>query len=366
MFVMHFKVVSNQNITPNSQDKDIYQLVLTPQDDTLLEYQAGDWLTLQAPNQPEWVAALLEALSLSGNELIELRRVGSVSVRQALTHHLEITQLNPAILNKLQRQHQIGDWADRDAMINAAYGRDILDLLALFPVLKTWGVALLALLSPLAPRYYSIASVPVAVGNAVHLVVKKVMYANLAQSERTHFGVASYAVSQLQTGDVVECALKRNPTFQLPEDDRTPIIMIGAGTGIAPFIGFLQQRIADHSAGSNTLFFGEVHQACSFLYQDFLEACAAQQNLTLFTAFSRDQAKKIYVQNRLVENADWVWSLIKKGANIYICGSQYGLAEAVKATFLELIMQFESVDIATAKNTWQTWRKQKRLQTDVY
>jgi len=363
---MLFRVKSNQNITPDSQHKVIYHLVLKPQDNTVLDYHAGDWLTLQAENQLAWVEALLEALSLSGSEAIELRRVGEVSVKEALVKHIEITQLNPAILNKLQRQHQMGDWPDRQAMMTAVYGRDVLDLLTMFPVLKTWGVEFIKLLSPLAPRYYSIASAPVAVGNTVHLVIKHVTYYNPIISDRAHFGVASHAVSQMQAGETVECELKRNPTFQLPEDTRKPIIMIGAGTGIAPFIGFLQQRIADNATGSNTLFFGETQQACSFLFKTFLNECVEQQQLNLMTAFSRDQPEKIYVQNRIQQYAERVWQLIEEGANIYICGSQYGLAEQVKEALLNLIRQFESVDLETAEKTWQAWRKQKRLQMDVY
>jgi len=363
---MRFIVQSNQNMTPQSSDKTVFHLVLVPQDDTVLEYHAGDWLTVQACNQSEWVETLLIALSLTGDEIIELRRVGEVSVRDALTDQLEISQLNPAILNKLQRQHQLGCWADRQAMMGAAYGRDILDLLEMFPDLKRWGLAFINLLSPLAPRYYSIASAPVAVGNQVHLVVKQVVYRHASISDRTHYGVASYAISHLKMGDEVEAELKRNPTFQLPEDSTTPIIMLGAGTGIAPYIGFLQQRIADNAQGENILIFGETRQACSFLFGDFLNDCVAQQQLTLFTAFSRDQTEKIYVQDRMRQQADLLWQAIEQGAHIYICGSQLGLAEGLKSAWLELIMQFDGVDSETAEQTWQAWRKQKRLQMDVY
>lgn len=363
---MRFIVKSNQNMTPQSCDKTVYHLVLTPEDNASLDYHAGDWLTVQTANQLPWVEALLKALKLTGLESIELRRIGVVTVREALTSHLEISQLNPAILNKLQRQYQIGDWADRQAMMDAAYGRDILDLLELFPPLTKLGLEFISLLSPLAPRYYSIASAPVVVGNEVHLVVKKVVYRNPHISERTHYGVASYAISHLKAGEVIDCELKRNPTFQLPEDSSTPIIMLGAGTGIAPYIGFLQQRIADKATGQNILIFGETRQACSFLFGDFLTDCVNQKHLTLFTAFSRDQAEKVYVQDRIREQADLLWKAIKQGAHIYICGSQFGLAEDVKTACLALIMQFDAVNLETAEQTWQAWRKQKRLQMDVY
>jgi sulfite reductase (NADPH) flavoprotein alpha-component len=366
---MRFRVISNQNITHLCQDKALYHLVLQPEDGQLLDYQPGDWLRLQASNQPEWVAALLEELSLSDEEFIELRRVGRVSVKQALTHHLEISQLNPAILNKIQRQYALGNWVDRQAMMDYATGRDILDLLQTFSSLKALGVEFLSLLSPLAPRYYSIASAPVAVGNRIHLVVKLVTYLPEVDSRlanRRHYGVASYMVSQLQAEDEVEGDIKPNPTFKLPLDSSIPIIMIGAGTGIAPYIGFIQQRVADKTSGQNTLFFGETHQACSFLFSDYLQRCQKVGQLDLFTAFSRDQAEKNYVQDVMQQQAENLWKQIEQGAIIYICGDQYSLAKSVENTWIELIMQFDKVDSESAQNTWQAWRKQKRVQLDVY
>lgn len=365
---MRFRVISNQNITPLCQDKDLFHLVLQPENGQILDYQPGDWLTLQAVNQAEWVDNLLAELSLSGEEFIELRRVGLVSVKQALTHHLEISQLNPAILNKIQRQYALGDWVDRQAMMDYATGRDILDLLQTFTSLKLLGVEFLSLLSPLAPRYYSIASAPVAAGNTVHLVVKLVTYLpeDSRLANRRHYGVVSYRVSQLQAEDVVEGDIKPNPTFKLPLDANIPIIMIGAGTGIAPYIGFIQQRIADNASGQNTLFFGETHQACSFLFADYLQRCQKTGNLNLFTAFSRDQTEKHYVQDALQLEAENLWQQLEQGAIIYICGDQHSLAKSIESTWIELIKHFEKVDFQSAQSTWQAWRKQKRVQLDVY
>ncbi|MDA3808162.1 MAG: NADP oxidoreductase [Thiomicrorhabdus sp.] len=366
---MRFRVISNQNITPLCQDKALYHLVLQPENGQRIDYQPGDWLTLQAANQPEWVAALLAELSLSGEEFIELRRVGRVSVKQALTNHLEISQLNPAILNKMQRQYGLGDWVDRHAMMDYAKGRDILDLLQTFTSLNVLGVEFLSLLSPLAPRYYSIASAPVAVGNTVDLVVKLVTYlpeAGNRLARRRHYGVASYSVSQLQADEMVEGDIKPNPTFKLPLDSTLPIIMIGAGTGIAPYIGFIQQRVADKASGQSTLFFGETHQASSFLFDDYLQHCQKAGQLNLFTAFSRDQAEKYYVQDVIQQQAENLWKQLQQGAIIYICGDQFSLAKSVENTWIKLIMRFDKVDLESAQSTWQNWRKQKRVQLDVY
>lgn len=359
-------VLSNTNLTPKCPEKSIFHLVLSKQSSQEnLNYQPGDWLTLQANNRPEMVSTLLAELGLQGDERIELRRVGDVSVKQACRSHLELTQLNPAILNKLQRQHQLGEWADRQAMMDFAYGRDILDLLALFPQLKTWGVAFLELLAPLAPRYYSICSAPAAYASEVHLLIKEVRYCR-DDSQRQRYGVVSHAVANLEVGDKVTGELKSNPTFKLPENPEIPIIMIGAGTGLAPFMGFLQQRGVQPNAGVSWLFFGETYRDKAFLFESELAQYQAHNDLKLFTAFSRDQAHKVYVQHRLAEQSDALWDLMRQGAELYVCGSQDGLAKGVEQFWLNLIQKKEQVDMDEARSTWQAWRKQKRLQLDVY
>lgn len=363
---MQLQVKQLVNLTPACDDKTIYHLVLTPSAGETLHYEPGDWLTLNVRNQPEWVEALLQRLGLSGDEMVEVRRAGSVSSRAALIEHLEISQLNPAILNKLQRQYQLGDWVDRQAMIDYAYGRDILDLLEAFPSLCALGVEFLTLLSPLAPRYYSIASAQAAVGNEVHLLIRLVAYHNAVASGRVHYGVASYAVSQLQIGEAVEVELKSNPTFKLPANPLTPIIMLGAGTGLAPYIAFMQQRAAQPDSGQNWLFFGETHLACSFLFGELLQDWQAQGKLQLNTAFSRDQAKKHYVQHEMAQHQAALWDWLQQGAHIYVCGSQHQFAKGVEAAFIALFMQCGEMDEMQARDTWQALRKARRLQLDVY
>lgn len=363
---MQLQVKQLINLTPACDDKTIYHLVLTPSAGETLHYEPGDWLTLTVKNQPEWVEALLQRLRLSGDELVEVRRAGQVSSRMALTEYLEISQLNPAILNKLQRQYQLGDWADRQAMIDYAYGRDILDLLDAFPSLCELGAEFLTLLSPLAPRYYSIASAQVAVGNEVHLLIRLVEYQNSSVSGRMHYGVASYAVSQLQIGDGVEVELKSNPTFKLPANHQTPIIMLGAGTGLAPYIAFMQQRAAQADSGHNWLFFGETHRACSFLFGELLQAWQTQGKLLLNTAFSRDQAEKHYVQHEIAQHQTALWDWLQQGAHLYLCGSQEQLAKGVEAAFIELFRECGEMSEPEARDYWQALRKARRLQLDVY
>jgi len=366
---MLLTVDSNSCITPLSIDKSIYFLTLSVNQqntDETLQYAPGDWLTIQPENRDELVDALLSALSLRGDETVELRRNGEVSVKQALTQHIEISQLNPAILNKLQRQQGLGSWDSRQAMMDYAYGKDILDLLTTFPELKQQGVEFLKLLSPLAPRYYSIASAPNERGQ-VSLLYKAVQYEN---ADRKRFGVASNYMAQLQAGQVLEVEVKPNPLFTLPEDSSKPVIMVGAGTGLAPFIGFMQQRAAQQQTRQkcaiNLLFFGETYQQSNCLFCDEFKAWQEKGLVQTYYAFSRDQPDKVYVQQRLLEQAEKLWLLLSEGTNFYICGSQFQLAESVKQTMLTIFQQQGKLTEEAAAEYWQTLKTNKQLQLDVY
>ncbi len=365
---MRLDIQSHDCLTPDSSEKSIYYLTLSVPDsgsDTI-DYAPGDWVTIQACNRPELVSKLLAELQLSGQEIIELRRAGQVTVEEALRHHLEITQLNPAILNKIQRQMQIGSWQDRQQMMDFAYGKDILDLLEHFPELKNLGVEFLTLLSPLAPRYYSIAS-----ANLDHKTLS-ILYrqVNYHHNERERFGVASnFLVGQGCDGQL-EVEIKPNPTFKMPQDSTTPIIMMGAGTGLAPFVGFMQQREQlmkqGKELGAAYLFYGETSQLEHCLLCDWFEAWQAQGLVENVYAFSRDQAEKVYVQHRLLERAETLWALIGSGAHLYICGSQNRLAVAVKEAMLTVFQQQGGLSAEDAEQLWNQLRKEKRLQQDVY
>lgn len=363
------KLIVKQNtcITPQSKDKSIFYLTFSALDDSEgFSYQPGDWLTVQPQNTSLMVQAVLAALNLEGDETLELRRPGLVTVKQALENHLELTQLNPAILNKLQRQLGLGDWSDRNAMMDFAYGRDILDLLDLYPQLKEKGVEFLNFLSPLAPRYYSIASADTG-NNEVSILYKAVEYSNLG---RQRFGVASHFLQAAQPGLVVMGELKSNPTFKLPEESSIPIVMIGAGTGLAPFISFMQYRNLElmngKKMGEALLFFGETHQKTNCLFCEEIKSWQNQGLVETFYAFSRDQAKKDYVTQRLLEQSERLWDLLNQQAEIYICGSQTTLAESVKEVFMQIFQQHGKVSEEEANNFWKTLKQTKRLQLDVY
>lgn len=361
---MSYLVLANENIMPQSEEKSIYHLKL--QSAEALDYEPGDWLSVTVHNRAEMVAQFLDKMGLVGNETLTLRREGEVTLKQALTHHLELTQLNPAILNKLQRQRNLNLWPNRQAMMAYANGKDILDCIEAFDFIKPMGLAFVAMLSPLAPRYYSIASAPdtPTIGkNEVHLVYKKVVYENLS---RQRFGVASGFLSGLTQGDEIEAGLIKNDAFKLPENPKTPVIMIGSGTGIAPFIGFCQARCSLPVASKNWLFFGETHAKTNFLFEETLLQWQSEGGLRLTTAFSRDGSllQKDYVQHQLWQAKSQVWDWLNEGAHFYVCGDKNLMAKAVEQVLLDIIKT--EGNLAEPESFLKNLKQQKRLQLDVY
>ena len=365
---MQLQLIEKQNLTPQA-DKTVWCVTFQYSEPT--EYAPGDWLTLKANNRAEFVSEILQKLGLSGDESIELRRIGKVSVTEALTEHLELSVVNPAILNKLQRQYPDKlagmHWLDRQAMMEYAYGRDILDLLEQFPKLTELKLNFLKVLMPLAPRYYSIASSQKEMANQVRLLIRQVQYQS---HNRVHYGVTSTAIAHMNIGDTLPGNLIANRNFKLPDDPHTPIIMIAAGVGLAPFIGFMVERAAQHqtgvTTGPNWLFFGETHQQTTFLCQDKLQQWQASGLLKLTTAFSRDQADKIYVQHRLLENKRPIYQWIQQGAQLYVCGSKEKLAPAVENALSQILQQEAGITAEDAIATLQKMKQQKQLQLDVY
>ena len=365
---MQLQLLKKQNLTPNA-NKNVW--ALTFQFSENLSYAPGDWLTIKVENFPDLVNAVQQKLGIESHEVVELRRIGKVTVAQALTQHLELSQLNPAILNKLQRQYSdklAGKyWEDRQSMIQEAYGKDILDLLTQFPRLTELKLEFLNLLSPLAPRYYSIASSQQESKNQVRILVRQVEY---YQHNRIHYGVASNQLAQLNPGEKLEGEFLTNPNFKLPDDPKADILMLAAGVGLAPFIGFMAEREAQQQAGKqvgqNWLFFGETHANTTFLCKKKLQKWQVSGLLTLSTAFSRDQQEKYYIQHRLMAQAEQVYAWISRGAQIYVCGSKSRLAPAIETTLLQVLQQQTQLSLKEAEIKLQEMKQHKQLQMDVY
>ncbi|GLO14028.1 bifunctional reductase [Pseudomonas putida] len=322
-------------------------------------YAAGDALGVWPRNCPSLVEELLALMQLDGQTLVELKGLPVMPLAEALQAHLEIAKVTsqqlqafagnaPDLQRLMQPEHkaELQDWL---------WGRQLVDVLRAFPQqlpLAGW----LDLLKPLQPRLYSISSSPLAHPGQVHLTVSTVRY-----GERK--GVCSTFLADRAQALKVAIFPQVSKHFRLPEDDRVPVIMVGPGTGIAPFRAFLEEREARGAKGANWLFFGEQYAATDFYYQAQLQAWQASGHLRLDTAFSRDQAEKIYVQQRMLEQGAQLWQWLEAGAYFYVCGDAQRMAKDVDAALRAVIVEHGRVD---ADAYMEALSKAKRYRRDVY
>ena len=325
-------------------------------------YQAGDALGVWPRNCPQLVEELLALIKLDASTTVELQGHPAMSLASALQQHLEIARVTSQQLHVfsetaadlhrlLQPEHsaELKDWL---------WGRQLVDVLREFPQqlpLATW----LELLKPLQPRLYSISSSPRAHPEQVHLTVSTVRYGQRK-------GVCSAFLADRAEALKVAIFPQVSRHFRLPEDDAVPIIMVGPGTGIAPFRAFLQERQARGASGGNWLFFGEQHQACDFYYRDELLAWQASGHLRLDTAFSRDQAEKIYVQQRMREQGAELWRWLQQGAYFYVCGDALHMAKDVDAALRQIVAEQGDMSAEAAAAYVEALSKDKRYRRDVY
>jgi sulfite reductase (NADPH) flavoprotein alpha-component len=314
-----------------------------------IPYEPGDALGVVASNDPVLADAVLKAAGLAGDG----------ALCNALVNRLDITTLT---------QKQIEDFA-RETGTEApppgwAAGRQIIDLLETAPG-KLSAEQLTALLRPLPPRYYSIASSRKAVGEEAHLLVAAVRYATHGRQRQ---GVASVGITaRHRAGDGLKVFLRPNPHFRLPADNDRPIIMVGPGTGLAPFRGFLQEREAVGAGGRNWLLFGHRNYTHDFLYQLELQDWLKSSLLTrLDVAFSRDQPEKRYVQDSLWDARADVYRWLKDGAALYVCGDANAMAKDVHAALLRILADQGRQDEAAAKAELDAIRRDGRYLRDVY
>ncbi|MEM6324426.1 MAG: sulfite reductase flavoprotein subunit alpha [Pseudomonadota bacterium] len=314
-----------------------------------LDYAAGDALGVWPLNCAEDVAAILAASGLTGKEPVALKS-GPARLRAALSTRLDIATVTPKTLETL-------------GLSEAPQDAQVLDVLrAVGPV----GAQTLAdALRPLQPRLYSIASSPKAHPGEVHLTVGEVRY---DLNDRRCKGVAStYLGDRLVEGGIVGVYVQRSAHFHLPSNDEQPLIMIGPGTGIAPFRAFLEEREARGATGKNWLFFGDQHEACDYLYRYEIERwqdCGVLDALSL--AWSRDGAEKVYVQTLIEERADELFAWLDDGAAVYVCGDASHMAADVEKALLRVIAKGTGEDEAGAQRYLDAMAADHRYQRDVY
>jgi sulfite reductase (NADPH) flavoprotein alpha-component len=330
-----------------------------------LMYEVGDALGVVPGNCHELVDDLLEALNCKGE-------IGDpdVPLREALTRHYDVNKPSQELMVEVARRAPSCELVPLLAPDRAAdlkkwlWGRHVIDLIELLPepILLP---DLLKLLRKLAPRLYSISSSPKAHPGEVHLTVAAVRYQSHGRDRK---GVAStFLADRVGDADLVKVYVQPSHGFKPPTNGNTPMIMVGPGTGIAPFRAFLEERLATDAKGKNWLFFGDQTRAADFLYEEQLTGWLKDGLLTrLDLAFSRDQAEKIYVQHRMLETADELWSWLEAGAHFYICGDASRMAKDVDAALHTVIEQAGGKSADEAKAYVAKLKSEKRYQRDVY
>ncbi|AWC92720.1 TPA: flavodoxin domain-containing protein [Morganella morganii subsp. morganii] len=353
-------------LTAPESEKHVCQIVLDIRG-TGLQYQTGDALGVYPENSPELVSELLGLLWFDGTECVTLKGK-SYSLRDALMTQCELTINSAPVVAAyahLSNAPELLDMiADPQQLISYAQRRPVADMVREFAV-QTSAQAWVDCLPPLMPRLYSISSSPLVSPDEVHLTTGVVEFRT---DGRPRYGAATrYLTHQLQPGDTVACFVEHNDHFRLPDDPEKPVIMIGPGTGIAPFRAFLQQRAAQQSGGKNWLITGNPHEKSDFLYEAELTDFVRQGVLTeLTTAWSRDQPQKIYVQDKLSEMRETVWRWLEQGAYVYVCGDAFRMAKDTDAALLDIIRSEGAMSAEEAQVFLNGLRTAKRYQRDVY
>ncbi|UIP27667.1 assimilatory sulfite reductase (NADPH) flavoprotein subunit [Photobacterium sp. TLY01] len=360
------ELLVSQKITGRDSGKDVRHVEIDL-GESGLTYQPGDALGVWYDNDPALAEALAAKVGLSGDESVEVDGQ-AYSLKDALVSKYEITAANPQLVTKFaelsgsKKLQKLVE--DKDKLREYAANTQVIDV---FAEKKTQLSAeqLQGLLRRLTPRLYSIASSQEEVGEEVHLTVGLVEY---QQGEESRFGGASSFLShRLEEGGTVRVFVEGNNNFKLPANDNTPVIMIGPGTGIAPFRAFVQERDNRDAEGKNWLFFGDRTFTQDFLYQVEWQKYLKDGILTkLDVAFSRDQSEKVYVQHRILENAAEVWQWLKDGAHIYVCGDANRMAKDVHDALITVVEQQGGKSREDAELYLNDLRKAKRYQKDVY
>lgn len=352
-----------QKITGRDSGKDVRHIEIDLSGSGL-QYRAGDALGVWFENDPAVVEEILAAVSLKGDEPVNAGGQGK-TVREALLHDWEIGLNTPQFVQgyaEISGNPELKE-AAADASAYAA-ANPIAGIVSQYPAALT-AEQLAGLLRPLAPRLYSISSAPEEVGEEVHLTVGVLRYEHNG-IPRT--GAASgFLGERLEEEGSVRVFVEENPRFRLPENPETPVIMIGAGTGVAPFRAFMQQRAANGDSGKNWLIFGNQHFTQDFLYQTEWQGWAKDGLLNKYDfAWSRDQEEKIYVQHKIREEAAELWQWLQQGAHIYVCGDASRMAKDVEQALLDTIAEQGGLSADDADEYLDNLRQEGRYQRDVY
>ncbi|MGD0796525.1 MAG: oxidoreductase [Acidobacteriaceae bacterium] len=370
-------VVTNYLLTARDSEKQTRHIAFALEPG--MTYTPGDSIGVNPEHRAESVAEVLTALGFTGDERVLDHYKVEISFEEALRTRLAIGKLTRGSIGqyaKLAAAPNVGGrgYAELKSLVGPdnkvraeeyCWGREFIDLLLDFPGAVIRPQELFNVLPRLTPRLYSIASSQAAHLDTAETSVRVVRYETHGRDRQ---GVCSGQLGErAQVGAILPVFLHSNELFRLPEDPSVPVIMVGPGTGVAPFRAFLEERQAKGESGDNWLFFGDQHQASDFLYERQLTAMLKDGTLTrLDTAFSRDQPQKIYVQDRMRENQAELYQWLECGAYFYVCGDATQMAKSVELALLDAIAAGANSTPEHAAEYLATMKKQKRYQRDIY
>lgn len=365
------EVLDTLNLNGRGSDRETRHLELSLEGSGLT-YAPGDAVGVYAQNDPALVEDIISLLHWNADEKVVTGKAGETStLREALLHHYEITVLTKPLLEKAvvfsgnAKLAELVKPENKEELKAYMNGRDLLDLLRDFAPWTLKAADIASLLRKLPPRLYSIASSINAHPDEVHLTIRKVEYEAHGRDRK---GVCSVFVSErLQPGDKLPIFIQQNPNFKPPVNPETPVIMVGPGTGVAPFRAFLEEREESGADGQTWLFYGDRHFVTDFLYQTDWQRMLKDGVLTkLDVAFSRDSDEKVYVQHRMLENGEELYKWLENGAHVYVCGDEKHMAHDVQSALLSIIGQYGGKSQEEAAAYLSSLQEQGRYQRDVY
>jgi len=363
------EVLENLNLNGRGSDRETRHIELSLEGSNL-DYEPGDSLGVFPENHPRLVDELIAAMEWNADERVTVNKSGDqVSVREALLRYFEITAVTRPVVEQLANLSPgsglpalLADDSEFRKVMNSC---DLLDLVQDYGLKGIPAAAFVAVLRKIPARLYSIASSSKAFPDEVHLTVRTVRYESRG---RERYGVCSvHLAERVELGDTLPVFIQQNPNFKLPENPDAPIIMIGPGTGVAPFRSFLGEREETGAEGKTWLFYGDQHFSTDFLYQTEWQRWLKDGVLTkMDVAFSRDAEEKVYVQHRMLEHSKELYQWLQEGAVIYICGDEKRMAHDVHAALATILEQEGGLTPEQAAEYLTRLQQEKRYQRDVY
>ena len=354
---------------PNSS-KETYHIALDIKGSDLI-FHPGDSIGVLAQNDPLLIKKFLSLINCPPEKpLIDPRSQVEMTSEAYLLHKVNLSRVNSSLIrffaekNKNEELLSLLQPDNKIALSEFLLGKDLIDIIELLVQEPVSLQDIAPYFTPLLPRFYSISSSLKTHPNELHLLVALLSYPH---NDEVRYGVASHFLCHLATGQTpIPIYIQPAAHFKLPDDLSANIIMIGPGTGVAPYRAFLQERIADGATGKHWLFFGERNREYDFLYEDYLTELVKQGHLRLDTAFSRDQDTKEYVQHKLLKHSEEIWNWISNGSYLYVCGDATRMAKDVEATLLSIIEKYGNLSEHDARAYLKNLRHTRKYMTDVY